>query len=129
MTAPTVPSRSGFGGFSGCPPDRHLPLLVDPRGFEPLTFWLPARRGSTVCGPGKALVTDELTRLCYSLNLDTGGMLGRDQSNELSSVGARRDVEVLTTFVIRQRPGHVPASDLEQIVDVERPDARAVGRR
>jgi hypothetical protein len=27
----------------------HKGSKVDPRGFEPLTFWLPARPGSTVC--------------------------------------------------------------------------------
>jgi hypothetical protein len=53
-----------------------------------------------VCGPGKAQVTDERKRLCYSLNFDTDAVLGRDPSNELSSVGARCHVEVLTAFVI-----------------------------
>jgi len=51
-----------------------------------------------------------------------------DSVLEPSSVGARRDVEVLSALLIRQRPGHVRASDIEQIVDVERPDPRAVVR-
>ena len=42
-------------------------LKVDPRGFEPLTFWLPARPGSTVCRPGKPQVTNERSGRCYSL--------------------------------------------------------------
>ena len=46
--------------------------MVDPRGFEPLTFWLPARRGSTVCQPGKPQVADKRRRPSYPLNLDIG---------------------------------------------------------
>jgi hypothetical protein len=36
-----------FAPFSR--PSSNKALKVDPRGFEPLTFWLPARPGSTVC--------------------------------------------------------------------------------
>jgi hypothetical protein len=32
------------GAFAEWPPDRRV---VDPRGFEPLTFWLPARRSTS----------------------------------------------------------------------------------
>src|SRR4029453_9069157 len=40
-------------------PSSNKGLKVDPRGFEPLTFWLPARRSTSgVRGPGKAQSSD-----------------------------------------------------------------------
>ncbi len=33
--------------------------MVDPKGSEALTFWLPARPGSTVCWLGKTQVIGE----------------------------------------------------------------------
>jgi site-specific DNA recombinase len=46
----------------------HKGSMVDPRGFEPLTFWLPARLGSTVCRRGKVQVTSERNGRCYPLS-------------------------------------------------------------
>jgi hypothetical protein len=48
-------------------PRAHLCLLVDPRGFEPLTFWLPASIGQTLCSPGEMQVGDERNGRCYPL--------------------------------------------------------------
>ena len=53
-------------------PSRPTMQLVDPRGFEPLTFWLPARRGSTVCELGKRQVGGKRRHLSYPLTLSIG---------------------------------------------------------
>jgi hypothetical protein len=46
---------------------KRVSVEVDPRGFEPLTFWLPARTAQTVCSPGKTQVRAERNCACYRL--------------------------------------------------------------
>jgi len=144
--------RLGALRFDNGPDLRLVGCPVGAGGFEPPAS-CSQTRSDAVCLPAERLVpaaqgrhhkphgyglvrsssvasaTSVLPRGTLADREMTASALKRvDSVLEPSSVGARRDVEVLSALLIRQRPGHVRASDIEQIVDVERPDPRAVVR-